>query len=62
MHRFIHACPAPRVETLQADLVLLGTLSSAARESWTSVYEAMQNVSWQTLKRIKKSDYNILIV
>ncbi|MEH7449089.1 helicase-exonuclease AddAB subunit AddA [Bacillus toyonensis] len=50
--------PAPRVETLQADAALLGMLSSAARESWTSVYEAMQNVSWQTLKRIKKSDYN----
>lgn len=46
--------PAPRIETLQADLVLLGTLSSAAHQSWTSVYEAMQNVSWQTLKRIKR--------
>ncbi|MES9673575.1 helicase-exonuclease AddAB subunit AddA, partial [Bacillus pseudomycoides] len=54
--------PAPRMETLQADLVLLGTLSSAAHQSWASVYEAMQNVSWQTLKRIKKSDYNEEIV
>ncbi|MGG3653409.1 helicase-exonuclease AddAB subunit AddA [Bacillus pseudomycoides] len=54
--------PAPRIETLQADLVLLGTLSSAAHQSWTSVYEAMQNVSWQTLKRIKKSDYNEEII
>ncbi|AWC30782.1 helicase-exonuclease AddAB subunit AddA [Bacillus cytotoxicus] len=54
--------PAPRMETLQADLVLLETLSHAARKSWTSVYEAMQHVSWQTLKRIKKSDYNEDIV
>ncbi|MDM5153791.1 helicase-exonuclease AddAB subunit AddA [Bacillus sp. DX1.1] len=50
--------PAPRIETLQADLALLTTLSAASHQSWTSVYEAMQTISWQTLKRIKKSDYN----
>ncbi|SFJ06579.1 MULTISPECIES: helicase-exonuclease AddAB subunit AddA [unclassified Bacillus (in: firmicutes)] len=54
--------PAPRVETLQADLLLLQNLSEAACGSWTSTYEAMQTASWQTLKRIKKSDYNEEIV
>lgn len=50
--------PAPRVETLQADLLLLEGLIKTSHESWESTYEAMQSVSWQTLKRIKKADYN----
>ncbi|MBO9128704.1 helicase-exonuclease AddAB subunit AddA [Bacillus sp. 165] len=50
--------PVPRLETFEADKMQLDNLISAANTSWQALYEAMQNVSFSSLKRIKKEAYD----
>lgn len=48
--------PAPRMTAFESDYNQLEKLLGT--DSWTPLYEAMQDVSWATLPRIKRSDYN----
>jgi ATP-dependent helicase/nuclease subunit A len=49
--------PKPRIETFEADMIQLNRLMEAADASWQEVYEAMQEVTFPSLKRIKKEAY-----
>ncbi|MFX3622453.1 MAG: helicase-exonuclease AddAB subunit AddA [Ectobacillus sp.] len=50
--------PAPRASVFEADFIQLEKLMAAAGASWNDLYEAMQGVSWATMPRIKRSDYD----
>ncbi|WP_286231231.1 helicase-exonuclease AddAB subunit AddA [Neobacillus mesonae] len=50
--------PAPRAENFLDDLHLVDTLIKAKRASWDTLYQAMQNLSFSTAKRLKKGEYD----
>jgi ATP-dependent helicase/nuclease subunit A len=52
------AGPAPRAETFIQDIALFDSLLHAKRDSWNSLYEAMQNVKFTTLKTCKGDEYD----
>jgi ATP-dependent helicase/nuclease subunit A len=52
------AGPAPRAETFLADIQIYETLIDANNSSWETLYEAMQTVSFSTLKSCKKDAFD----
>lgn len=52
------AGPAPRAETFTKDIELIDTLISANNKSWKDMYEALQTVSFSTLKSCKKDAFD----
>ncbi|MCM3567806.1 helicase-exonuclease AddAB subunit AddA [Neobacillus mesonae] len=50
--------PAPRAENFLDDLHIIDTLIKANNASWSTLYEAMQKVSFTTAKRLKKGEYD----
>ncbi|GHH98525.1 helicase-exonuclease AddAB subunit AddA [Neobacillus kokaensis] len=50
--------PAPRAENFLDDLHIIDTLIKAKEDSWDTLYQALQNVSFSTAKRLKKGEYD----
>jgi len=49
--------PAPRAENFLEDLHVIDTLLSAQKESWTTLYQAMQTWSFSRAKQVKGDHY-----
>ncbi|MCH1625821.1 helicase-exonuclease AddAB subunit AddA [Fredinandcohnia quinoae] len=54
--------PAPRAETIETDLEQIYRLLHAKDESWTALYEAMQNVTFKTAKSCKGDEYDEILL
>jgi ATP-dependent helicase/nuclease subunit A len=52
------AGPAPRAETFTKDMELIQSLILAKQNSWISLYDTIQNVSFSTLKSCKKDAFD----
>ncbi|HLO12984.1 MAG TPA: helicase-exonuclease AddAB subunit AddA [Pseudoneobacillus sp.] len=52
------AGPAPRAETFLNDIQLIETLMKANQNSWNMMYEAMQTLSFPTLKSCRKDAFD----
>lgn len=50
--------PAPRAENFLDDLHIIDTLIKAKQDSWETLYQAMQSVTFSTAKRLKKGEYH----
>lgn len=50
--------PAPRADNFIEDLLLVNTLIDANKESWTSLYQAMQSWSFGRAKNCKGDEYD----
>ncbi|MGG5253317.1 helicase-exonuclease AddAB subunit AddA [Neobacillus sp. SM06] len=49
--------PAPKAATFEEDLLLIDTLLSAAKDSWSTLYEAMQTYSFAKAKTVRGGEY-----
>lgn len=54
--------PAPLAETFVNDLQLIETLILAEKDSWATLYEAMQALSFSKAKTVKKGEYDETLV
>ncbi|NHM31712.1 helicase-exonuclease AddAB subunit AddA [Neobacillus terrae] len=50
--------PAPRALNYMDDLQLINTLSAAKKDSWQTLYNAMQTISFSTAKQCRGDDFN----
>ncbi|MFF2446236.1 helicase-exonuclease AddAB subunit AddA [Neobacillus sp. NPDC058068] len=50
--------PAPRAENFSDDLCVIDTLLMAQRDSWATLYQAMQTWSFSRAKPLKKDQYD----
>ncbi|WP_223592897.1 helicase-exonuclease AddAB subunit AddA [Neobacillus bataviensis] len=50
--------PSPRAENFIDDLQVINTLILAKQDSWAVLYQAMQNWSFSTAKRLKKGEHD----
>ncbi|MGG3471127.1 helicase-exonuclease AddAB subunit AddA [Neobacillus pocheonensis] len=50
--------PSTRAENFLADLNVIDTLILAKKDSWATLYQAMQAWSFSTAKRLKKGEYD----
>ena len=50
--------PAPRAVNYMDDLQLINTLSAAKKDSWQTLYNAMQTISFSTAKQCRGDDFN----
>jgi len=50
--------PAPRAETFLDDIQLIDTLLKAKQDSWHTLYQAMQTVSFGRAKQVKGEEYD----
>ena len=49
--------PAPKAATFEEDVLLVDTLLSAAKDSWSTLYEAMQTYSFAKAKTVRGGEY-----
>lgn len=52
------AGPAPRAETFLNDILLIESILKANNESWQKMYDAMQSLSFATLKPCRGDDFD----
>lgn len=50
--------PAPRAETVEADLEQVNRLLHAKNDSWTALYHEMQTIVFKTAKPVKGAEYD----
>ncbi|WP_248893055.1 helicase-exonuclease AddAB subunit AddA [Bacillus methanolicus] len=50
--------PAPRAENFMDDLHIVDTLISAKNDSWSTLYNAMQNLSFSRAKTVRGDEYD----
>ena len=50
--------PAPRAENFLDDLQIVDTMIAASKESWNTLYEAMQSWSFSRAKTCKGDEYD----
>lgn len=50
--------PAPRAENLSDDLLIVNTMLAASKESWNTLYEAMQGWSFSRAKQCRGDTFN----